>query len=190
MLDCRLSYFVEVVCRGWRPLLYFTGIHIMLQYLYQLPISFSEKLKETADYVGFFKIVLPEMGLPEIIQSVALVAFFILVCFLQVAVQLHISFWAWFAHSSFWNPVDFYCLRTKITWRYTILNLPVRQLCVAVNDLDEDRRQQVAESGYSLPTSYSRNARSFNHGGGDNDLLTESLLPTAHGPGQRESLYV
>lgn len=119
--------------------MYFTGIHIMLQYLYQLPVLFPEKLKETADYVGLFKIVLPEMGLPEIIQSVALVAFFIL-------------------------------------------------LCVAVNDLDEDRRQQDAESGYSLPTSYSRNARSFNHGGGDNDLLTESLLPTAHGPGQRESL--
>jgi len=55
----------------------------MLQYLYQLPVTFPEKFKATAEYVGLFEISLPEIGLPEAIQSVALIAFFILVCFLQ-----------------------------------------------------------------------------------------------------------
>jgi hypothetical protein len=66
----------------------------------------------------------------------------------------------------------------------------LRQLCVAVNDLDEDHRHQVAESSDTLPTSYSRNARSFNYGGSDNDLLTESLLPSDQGLRHRESMYV
>lgn len=87
MLDRCLFCLVEVACRGWRPLMYCTGIHIMLQYLYQLPVSFPQKLKDTAEYVGLFKILLPEMGLPEAIQSVALVAFFILVCFTQGAIS-------------------------------------------------------------------------------------------------------
>jgi hypothetical protein len=65
--------------RGWRLLMYCTGTHIMLQYLYQLPVTFPQKLKDTAEYVGLFEISLPDIGLPEAIQSVALIAFFILV---------------------------------------------------------------------------------------------------------------
>ncbi|KAG0629951.1 hypothetical protein M758_1G142000 [Ceratodon purpureus] len=125
--------------RGWRLLMYCTGMHIMLQYLYQLPVSFPQELKDTAEYIGLFKCSLAEMGWPEAVQSVALIGFFML-------------------------------------------------LCVAVNDLDEDHRHQVAESSDTLPTSYSRNARSFNYGGSDSDLLTESLLPSDQGLGRRESM--
>lgn len=67
--------------------MYCTGMHISLQYLYQLPVSFPQKLKDTAEYVGLFKISLSEMGWPEAVQSVALVAFFILVCFMQETIS-------------------------------------------------------------------------------------------------------
>lgn len=74
--------------------MYCTEMHIMLQYLYQLPISFPQKLIDTAEYVGLFKISLPEMGWPEAIQSVALVAFFILVCFMQRSLVVGLDFWS------------------------------------------------------------------------------------------------
>lgn len=126
--------------------MYCTGMHIMLQYLYQLPISFPQELQDAAEYIGLFKCSMLEMGWPEAVQSLALIAFFML-------------------------------------------------LCVAVNDLDEDRRQQLAESRDTLPTTYSRSARSFTYGGSESDLLTESLLHSDQGsshrnqgPGHRESL--
>jgi hypothetical protein len=68
--------------------MYCTGLHIMLQYLYQLPVSFTQELKDTAEYIGLFKCSLPEMGWPEAIQSVALIGFFMLVYFMQEIVSL------------------------------------------------------------------------------------------------------
>lgn len=63
--------------------MYCTGMHIILQYLYQLPVSFPRELKDTAEYIGLFKCSLPEIGSPEAIQSMALIGFLMLVCLMQ-----------------------------------------------------------------------------------------------------------
>lgn len=63
--------------------MYCTGMHIMLQYLYQLPISFPQELQDAAEYIGLFKCSMLEMGWPEAVQSLALIAFFMLVCFMR-----------------------------------------------------------------------------------------------------------
>ncbi|KAL3696338.1 hypothetical protein R1sor_010414 [Riccia sorocarpa] len=65
---------------GWRPLLSCTGLHILLLYLYQLPISFPNSLIEVANYFGLFKVSAVDFGWPEGLQAAALIALYILLC--------------------------------------------------------------------------------------------------------------
>ncbi|KAL2642994.1 hypothetical protein R1flu_010581 [Riccia fluitans] len=65
---------------GWRPLLSCTGLHILLLYLYQLPISFPDSLTEVANYFGLFKVLATDFGWPESLQAAALIALYILLC--------------------------------------------------------------------------------------------------------------
>ncbi|BBN02016.1 piezo-type mechanosensitive ion channel component 1/2 [Marchantia polymorpha subsp. ruderalis] len=65
---------------GWRPLLLCTGCHILLLYLYQLPIAFPDSLSEVASYFGLFKVSAVDFGWPEGLQAAALVALYILLC--------------------------------------------------------------------------------------------------------------
>lgn len=66
-------------CRGWRPLLFYTGLHILALFLDQLPLSFVERISDATDYVGLFKSSSQDLGWPEGIQTVSLIALFILV---------------------------------------------------------------------------------------------------------------
>lgn len=59
--------------------MFYSGIHIMLQYLNQLPVSFPSTLEDSAEYIGLYKISLAELGWPESIQGAALITLFMLV---------------------------------------------------------------------------------------------------------------
>ncbi len=66
-------------CRGWRPLLFYTGTHITLLYLNQLPVELPQSVVDAADYMGLFKVSKADLGWPEGIQLIALFALYILV---------------------------------------------------------------------------------------------------------------
>lgn len=76
---CITSNFVGLSW-GWRRLLVFTGLDILLLYLYQLPFGYPEVILKIADYLGLFKVSEGQYGWPEIVQSAALVMFYILLC--------------------------------------------------------------------------------------------------------------
>jgi len=71
------GFFVE--CRGWRPLVFYTGTHITLLYLNQLPVELPQSVVDAADYMGLFKVSKADLGWPEGIQLIALFALYILV---------------------------------------------------------------------------------------------------------------
>ncbi|KAH7277309.1 hypothetical protein KP509_39G044800 [Ceratopteris richardii] len=63
---------------SWNYLLLLTGLEILMVYLYQLPIMFPESLLQTSNYLGLFRVSLGECGWLEMIQSISLLAFYIL----------------------------------------------------------------------------------------------------------------
>ncbi|CAM6103082.1 unnamed protein product [Calypogeia fissa] len=65
----------------WKPLLWCTGAHIVLLYVYQLPIAYPESISDVADYIGLYRASYNELGWPEAVQAGALIAFYVLMCF-------------------------------------------------------------------------------------------------------------
>ncbi|MCO5611380.1 hypothetical protein L7F22_065633 [Adiantum nelumboides] len=63
---------------GWNHLLILTGFEILLLYVYQLPLSFSETVLKSSDYLGLFRLSKGECGWLEMTQSISLLALYIL----------------------------------------------------------------------------------------------------------------
>lgn len=66
---------------GWRPLILYTGLHILALYLDQLPLSIPQGITDAADYLGLFKASGQLLGWPEVCQVVSLIALYILLCY-------------------------------------------------------------------------------------------------------------
>ncbi|KAK8588280.1 hypothetical protein V6N12_022732 [Hibiscus sabdariffa] len=63
--------------RFWRALQLYAGFIIVLLYLYQLPLEFSNMLQRIADFVGLFKMSSTSEW-PEICSAASLVHFYIM----------------------------------------------------------------------------------------------------------------
>ncbi|KAK8688451.1 hypothetical protein V6N13_087218 [Hibiscus sabdariffa] len=66
--------------RFWRALQLYAGFIIVLLYLYQLPLEFSNMLQRIADFVGLFKMSSTSEW-PEICSAASLVHFYIMWCY-------------------------------------------------------------------------------------------------------------
>ncbi|KAG0610440.1 hypothetical protein M758_7G065700 [Ceratodon purpureus] len=66
---------------GWRPLIFYTGLHISALYLDQLPLSLPESIADAADYLGLFKLSNLQLGWPEGCQVASLISLYILLCY-------------------------------------------------------------------------------------------------------------
>ena len=73
--------------RLWKALQLYAGFNIVLLYVYQLPMEFSNMLQRIADFVGLFKISSTSEW-PEICSAVSLVLFYILVCTSCITIDL------------------------------------------------------------------------------------------------------
>lgn len=65
--------------RWWRVLYIYSGFNIVLLYLYQLPINFSDMIRWIASFIGVFRISVETEG-PDIYSGLFLVLFYIMVC--------------------------------------------------------------------------------------------------------------
>ncbi|MBA0802568.1 hypothetical protein Gohar_012850, partial [Gossypium harknessii] len=73
--------------RFWKALQLYAGFNIILLYVYQIPLEFSDMLQRIADFVGLFKISSTSEW-PEICSAVSLVLFYIMVSLFAL------SFWS------------------------------------------------------------------------------------------------
>ncbi|PPD78772.1 hypothetical protein GOBAR_DD24313 [Gossypium barbadense] len=73
--------------RFWKALQLYAGFNIILLYVYQIPLEFSDMLPRIADFVGLFKISSTSEW-PEICSAVSLVLFYIMVSLFAL------SFWS------------------------------------------------------------------------------------------------
>ncbi|KAJ7571313.1 hypothetical protein O6H91_01G159100 [Diphasiastrum complanatum] len=62
---------------GWRPLLFYNGVHILMLYVRQLPISLSESISKAATYAGLFKMT-KDWSWLEIVQAMSLILLYVL----------------------------------------------------------------------------------------------------------------
>jgi hypothetical protein len=88
-------------CRGWRPLIFYTGLHILALYLDQLPLSLPESIADAADYLGLFKISNLQLGWPEGCQVVSLISLYTLVIpsssiyVIAISYLVRLNHWVW-----------------------------------------------------------------------------------------------
>ncbi|XP_022758137.1 piezo-type mechanosensitive ion channel homolog isoform X2 [Durio zibethinus] len=68
--------------RLWKALQLYAGFNIVLLYVYQLPIEFSNMLQRIADFVGLFKISSTSEW-PEICSAVSLMLFYIMLSYVK-----------------------------------------------------------------------------------------------------------
>ncbi|XP_021280441.1 piezo-type mechanosensitive ion channel homolog isoform X2 [Herrania umbratica] len=68
--------------RLWKALQLYAGFNIVLLYVYQLPIEFSNMLQRIADFVGLFKISTASEW-PEICSAVSLILFYIMLSYVK-----------------------------------------------------------------------------------------------------------
>ncbi|TYG93766.1 hypothetical protein ES288_A11G137200v1 [Gossypium darwinii] len=73
--------------RFWKALQLYAGFNIVLLYVYQIPLEFSDMLQRIADFVGLFKISSTSEW-PEICSAVSLVLFYIMVCVSCITIDL------------------------------------------------------------------------------------------------------
>lgn len=69
--------------RGLMPLFYFTGTHIALLYLHQVPLPVPEQLFDAGEYIGLSKV--GDMGWSERLQIFSLLLLYVLVSFSTTA---------------------------------------------------------------------------------------------------------
>jgi hypothetical protein len=154
---------------------FYTGTHITLLYLNQLPVELPQSVVDAADYMGLFKVSKADLGWPEGIQLIALFALYILV----------LSFWMLEVDTD-WkleNSYSTYLVSCSFAWGVDCFGL-FFQLCIAVNNLEEE--QQEVEG--LLPTVYRHPGISLNGGNTDDNMLTESLLPPDEQTSLRETM--
>ncbi|XP_012490496.2 piezo-type mechanosensitive ion channel homolog isoform X1 [Gossypium raimondii] len=68
--------------RFWKALQLYAGFNIILLYVYQIPLEFSDMLQRIADFVGLFKISSTSEW-PEICSAVSLVLFYIMLSYVK-----------------------------------------------------------------------------------------------------------
>ncbi|XWS31628.1 hypothetical protein CRYUN_Cryun23aG0092700 [Craigia yunnanensis] len=68
--------------RLWKALQLYAGFNIVLLYVHQLPIEFSNMLQRIADFVGLFKISSTSEW-PEIFSAISLVLFYIMLSYVK-----------------------------------------------------------------------------------------------------------
>lgn len=68
----------------WKPLLFYTGAHISVLYIYQMPFLLHSNVVDAVEYIGLFKVGVPYFPWTEAIQAVSLIALYILVLFLNL----------------------------------------------------------------------------------------------------------
>jgi hypothetical protein len=64
----------------WKPLLFYTGAHITVLYIYQVPFLLHSNVVDAVEYIGLFKVGVPYFPWTEAIQAVSLIALYILLC--------------------------------------------------------------------------------------------------------------
>jgi hypothetical protein len=64
----------------WKPLLFYTGAHISVLYIYQMPFLLHSNVVDAVEYIGLFKVGVPYFPWTEAIQAVSLIALYILLC--------------------------------------------------------------------------------------------------------------
>ncbi|XVE73201.1 hypothetical protein DITRI_Ditri11bG0098300 [Diplodiscus trichospermus] len=68
--------------RLWKALQLYSGFNIVLLYVYQLPVEFSNMLRRIADFIGLFRISSTSEW-PEICSAVSLVLFYIMLSYVK-----------------------------------------------------------------------------------------------------------
>lgn len=81
----------------WKPLLFYTGAHITVLYIYQVPFLLHSSVVDAMEYIGLFKVGIPYFPWTEAIQAVSLIALYILVLFLNLDLY-HSVFYLHFIH--------------------------------------------------------------------------------------------
>ena len=93
--EFHIIYFILSSCvylwvwRWWRPLQLYAGFSIIMIYVYQLPLKFSNMFQWVADFISLFKITATSEW-PEICSSFSLILFYIMVCKLDRLPECHL----------------------------------------------------------------------------------------------------
>ncbi|KAL9303168.1 Piezo-type mechanosensitive ion channel [Arabidopsis thaliana] len=82
LVDWSLTSNVSGLFRWWRVLYIYAGFNIVLLYLYQLPINFSDMIRWIASFIGLFRISLETEG-PDICSGLFLVLFYIMLSYVR-----------------------------------------------------------------------------------------------------------
>ncbi|KAF3454410.1 hypothetical protein FNV43_RR04857 [Rhamnella rubrinervis] len=87
LVDWSLTSNLLGLFRWWRYLLLYAGFNIILLYVCQLPIEFSDKLLRIADFIGLFRIS-AKSEWSEVCSAVSLLLFYVMISLLAL------SFWS------------------------------------------------------------------------------------------------
>ncbi|CAA7044183.1 unnamed protein product [Microthlaspi erraticum] len=82
LVDWSLTSNVSGLFRWWRVLYIYAGFNIVLLYLYQLPINFSDMVRWIASFIGLFRISAETEG-PDICSGLFLVVFYIMLSYVR-----------------------------------------------------------------------------------------------------------
>ncbi|XP_010507793.1 PREDICTED: piezo-type mechanosensitive ion channel homolog [Camelina sativa] len=82
LVDWSLTSNVSGLFRWWRVLYIYAGCNIVLLYLYQLPINFSDMIRWIASFIGVFRISVETEG-PDICSGLFLVSFYIMLSYVR-----------------------------------------------------------------------------------------------------------
>ncbi|KAJ4892562.1 Piezo-type mechanosensitive ion channel-like protein [Raphanus sativus] len=82
LVDWSLTSNVSGLFRWWRVLYIYSGFNIVLLYLYQLPINFSDMIRWIASFIGLFRISAETEG-PDICSGLFLLLFFIMLSYVR-----------------------------------------------------------------------------------------------------------
>ncbi|XP_023640848.1 piezo-type mechanosensitive ion channel homolog isoform X3 [Capsella rubella] len=82
LVDWSLTSNVSGLFRWWRVLYIYSGFNIVLLYLYQLPINFSDMIRWIASFIGVFRISVETEG-PDIYSGLFLVLFYIMLSYVR-----------------------------------------------------------------------------------------------------------